>query len=164
MLDALETAPGAAREAARRFYLEGMSVAEIAADTHSPPGTVRRRLFHARRAARAALGVPGPAPHPHTEKTIMTAPNTSMTQNTLMAQDAGDNPPPFPATRPQIRITESDEPPFAVDCQELRSWSIIPRVGERASFADYSLPGWELREVSALRGLRAGKVKAASGG
>lgn len=163
VLDALETAPGAAREAARRFYLEGMSVAEIAADTHSPPGTVKRRLFHARRAARAALGVTGPAPHPHMEKSIMTAPNTSMAQNTLMAQDTGDNQPPFPATRPEIRISELDEPPFAVDCQELRSWSIIPRVGERASFADYFLPGWELREVSTLRGLRVGKVHGVDG-
>lgn len=64
----------------------------------------------------------------------------------------------FPPVLPQIVITESDEPPFAVDCLELRYWSIIPRVGEWASWADYSLPDWKLTEAKEVRTLRPAKV------
>ena len=140
--EALEAAPPAAREAARRFYLEGLTIAEIAADSHSPPGTVKRQLFQARHAARTFLGVP----HTRTEKITMTT------------QNAAENPTNFPSVRPEIRITELDEPPFAVDCQELRAWPIIPRVGEQASSADYFLPHWELGEAASMQALRPGKV------
>ena len=146
IVDALEDAPPAAREAARRFYLESLTVAEIAAETHSPPGTVKRRLFQARTSLRASLGV-NPPSRSHqmdtktTETPIVTVPVTA-----------------FPLVQPSIVITESDEPPFAVDCLELRYWSIIPRVGEWASWADYSLPGWKLTEAVEARALRSAKV------
>jgi RNA polymerase sigma factor (sigma-70 family) len=39
------------------FYLEGLSVAEIAHACAVPPGTVKSRLFHARERLRAALEV-----------------------------------------------------------------------------------------------------------
>lgn len=151
VMDALEAAPRSAREAAQRFYLEGLSVAEIADDAQSPQGTVKRQLFEARRAARTFLGLPGPAPQTRRENINMTAQNTS------------ESPPGFPLTRPEIRIIELQEPPFAVDCQELRSWSIIPRVGEQASTADYSLPEWKLGEVSVMQALRAAKIHKVEG-
>ncbi len=146
IVDALEDAPPAAREAARGFYLEGLTVAEIAAETHSPPGTVKRRLFQARTSLRASLGV-------H-------APPRSSPMNTQTADTPTVAVPvtAFPLVRPEIVITESDEPPFAVDCPELRYWSVIPRVGEWASWADYSLPGWKLTEAVEARALRPAKV------
>lgn len=45
----------ARRSVLRCFYLEGMSVAEIADVLDIPPGTVKSRLFHAREALRARL-------------------------------------------------------------------------------------------------------------
>jgi len=148
-LDALETAPPAAREAARRFYLEGLTVAEIAAETHSPPGTVKRRLFQARSAARASLGIPVQPRSSHME--------TTETQTEAVKAPA------FPADRPAIDITELAEPPFAVDCQELRCWSIIPRVGAQAAWADYHPRDWTLREVNELRALRPATVHKVAG-
>lgn len=157
VMDALEAAPRSAREAARRFYLEGLSVAEIAADAQSPQGTVKRQLFEARHAARTFLGIPSLTPQTRTEKIIMT------TQNAMTPQNIAESPPGFPPIRPEIRIIELQEAPFAVDCQELRSWSIIPRVGEQASSADYSLPEWKLSEVSTMQALRAAKVHKVDG-
>jgi len=146
IVDALEDAPPAAREAARRFYLEGLSVAEIAAETSSPPGTVKRRLFQARSSLRASLGI--------------NAPQRSSSMNTQTADPSPVAVPAtaFPPALPPIVISEMDEPPFAVDCPELRWWPIIPRVGEAASWADYDLPGWKLSEAVEARALRPATV------
>ena len=152
VIDALEAAPLAVRETARRFYLEGLSIVEIAAQSQRPPGTVKRQLFQARRAARTFLGVSSPALPILMEKILMKK----------------ETAPDFPLTIPAIAITELDEPPFAVDCSELRSWPIIPRVGETGSFADYQLtedtsPVWKLSEVTAMQALRIGRVHDAEG-
>jgi RNA polymerase sigma factor (sigma-70 family) len=47
--------PPAQRTAIGLFYLEGLSVAEIAIATDVPPGTVKTRLMHARQKVRAKL-------------------------------------------------------------------------------------------------------------
>lgn len=146
IVDALDNIPAAAREAGRRFYLEGLTIAEIAAETHSPPGTIKRRLFQARRELRASLGIIPPQ-----RSSLMT---TQTTEASTIAVPATA----FPLVRPDIVITESDEPPFAVDCRELRQWSIIPRVGEWASWADYDLPGWKLTEAVEARALHPATV------
>ena len=146
IVDALEDAPPAAREAARRFYLEGLTVAEIAAATQSPLGTVKRRLFQARSSLRASLGVNPPQR------------SSSMTTQTSDIPTVAVPVTAFPLVRPDIVITGSDEPPFAVDCLELRYWSVIPRLGEWASWADYELPGWKLSEAVEARALRPARV------
>ena len=146
IMEALEDAPPAAREAARRFYLEGLTIAEIAAETHSPPGTVKRRLFQARGSLRASLGV-----NPPQRSSPM---NTQTTETILVAVPVTA----FPPVRPEIVLTALDAPPFAVDCLELRYWSIIPRVGEWASWADYELPDWKLSKAMEARALRPARV------
>ncbi len=50
--EALGELPPAEQDAARRFYLDGQSIAEIAAATNAPAGTVKRRLFMARQRLR----------------------------------------------------------------------------------------------------------------
>ena len=64
----------------------------------------------------------------------------------------------YPLVRPEIVLAALDEPPFAVDCLELRYWCIIPRVGETGSWGDYELPGWKLSEAVEARALRPARV------
>ena len=52
---ALRQIPVAFREVLTLHFLEDMSVAETAAVIGIPPGTVKSRLFHAKRALRDAL-------------------------------------------------------------------------------------------------------------
>jgi RNA polymerase sigma-70 factor (ECF subfamily) len=140
-VEALECVPMTERETAKRFYLDGLSIAEIAAETQSSPGTVKRRLYQARKALRLALGVP------LQERSLEMA---KQTQTISL--------PAFPMQRPKIVITPSDEPPFVVDCPELRWWSIIPRIGEQAAWADYSPPDWKLAEATEIRVVQPAKV------
>ena len=55
VLAAIGRRPAAQRAAMALFYLEDLSVAEIAIATDVPPGTVKTRLLHARRKVRALL-------------------------------------------------------------------------------------------------------------
>ncbi|MFN3670041.1 MAG: RNA polymerase sigma factor [Brevundimonas sp.] len=52
----LAALPQAQRAAVALFYLEDMSVAEVAIALNVPAGTVKTRLMHARRTLRAGLG------------------------------------------------------------------------------------------------------------
>lgn len=52
---ALAALPGEQRAAIGLFYLEEMSIAEVAVALDVPPGTVKTRLMHARRKLRARL-------------------------------------------------------------------------------------------------------------
>ncbi len=55
VLTALQSLPGAQRSVLALFYLESLSVAEIAVALDVPPGTVKTRLMHARNKIRAQL-------------------------------------------------------------------------------------------------------------
>ncbi len=55
VLTALRSLPGAQRSVLALFYLESLSVAEIAIAMDVPPGTVKTRLMHARNKVRALL-------------------------------------------------------------------------------------------------------------
>lgn len=55
VMQAVGTLPGPQRASLALFYLEELSVAEIAIATDVPPGTVKTRLMHARRKVRALL-------------------------------------------------------------------------------------------------------------
>lgn len=55
VMAAIGTLPGTQRAALALFYIDELSVAEIAVATDVPPGTVKTRLMHARRKVRAIL-------------------------------------------------------------------------------------------------------------
>ena len=55
VMAAIGALPGPQRATLSLFYLEELSVAEIAIATDVPPGTVKTRLMHARRKVRALL-------------------------------------------------------------------------------------------------------------
>jgi hypothetical protein len=51
---------------------------------------------------------------------------------------------PFPQTRPDVEIAETEEPIGEVDCLELRWWFGIPRPGDRTMRASYDAETLEL--------------------
>ncbi len=55
VMDAIGELPGPQRAALALFYIDEMSVAEIAIALDVPPGTIKTRLMHARRKVRALL-------------------------------------------------------------------------------------------------------------
>ncbi|MGQ0799627.1 MAG: RNA polymerase sigma factor [Pseudomarimonas sp.] len=55
VMDAIGSLPGPQRAAMALFYIDELSVAEIAIATDVSPGTVKTRLMHARRKVRALL-------------------------------------------------------------------------------------------------------------
>ena len=136
-VEALAHAPDDQREVAQLFYLEGFSIAEIAARRRCPEGTVKQRLFHARAYLRETFGIS------QSEATSHANPHKPATKRQ-----------PFPPHRPKVVISELNADPFSVDCPELRWWFIIPEIGERSLFADYMPATWELSEVHEIQAAR----------
>ena len=136
VIDAMEAVPEPERRAMRAFYLDGMSIAEIAARHRCPPGTVKRRLSHGRDRVRRELGI------------------TKTRRGTTMRVESKESGKPFPEHRPDITVSRSAGQPFSVDLRELAWWFIVPEVGERVRSAEYeqtrdgSAP--KLTEVNAM--------------
>ena len=114
VVEAMEEVTPQERAALREFYVDGLSIAEIAARHQRPSGTIRRRLSHGRDQVRALLGV------------------TRNERNRTMRQEK-----PFPEFRPAIRIEPSEEKLFRVDCTELAWWFSEPVAGDAVRWADY---------------------------
>ena len=134
IVEAMEEVPDQERAALRAFYLDGLSIAEIAARHRCPDGTVKRRLSHGRDRIRTVLGV--------TPKTRSKTMSTSQQR-------------PFPQHRPEIRIEASQAEPFRIDFKEMAWWFIVPEIGDRVRYASYgpSKEGtapWRLSETVSL--------------
>ncbi|MDE2703627.1 MAG: RNA polymerase sigma factor, partial [Gemmatimonadota bacterium] len=138
IVEAMEEIPDHERAALRAFYLDGLSIAEIAARHRCPNGTVKRRLSHGRDRIRTVLGV--------------TSKKRSKTMSTSQQR-------PFPQYRPEIRIEASQEAPFRIDFKEMAWWFIVPEVGDRVRYASYGPPQksdapWRLSETVSLAAQR----------
>lgn len=57
VVETFEAVPARERQALESFYLDGLSIAEIAARHRCAPGTIKRRLSHGRDRVRAELGI-----------------------------------------------------------------------------------------------------------
>ena len=138
IVEAMEEVPDHERAALQAFYLDGLSITEIAARHRCPDGTVKRRLSHGRDRIRTVLGV--------TSKTRSKTMSTS--QQRL-----------FPQYRPEIRIEASQEAPFRIDFKEMAWWFIVPEVGDHVRWASYDPPKegdepWRLSETISLAAQR----------
>ncbi len=138
IVEAMEEVPERERATLQAFYLDGLSIAEIAARHRCPDGTVKRRLSHGRDRIRTVLGV--------TSKTRSKTMNASQQR-------------PFPQYRPEIRIEASQEAPFRIDFKEMAWWFIVPEVGDRVRYASYGPPQksdapWRLSETVSLAAQR----------
>lgn len=137
ILEAMDEVPERERDALRAFYVDGLSIAEIAARHRSPDGTVKRRLSHGRDRIRKAMGIT-----PRKRKTDM--------KETKQA---------FPLQRPEIRIQASVEKPFRIDFKEMAWWFVKPEAGDRTGFGSYDRMEdadgpWRLTETTWLNARR----------
>lgn len=144
---ALELVPQPQQQVARLHYLEGMSIAEIAARGRWPQGTVKRHLFQARLHMRRSMNV------------------TARQRRLGVKRIPGDrkDAQAFPRRRPEITVRELDGASFAVECPELRWWLVVPRLGEEAMQATYKAPDWRLDGVARMRVTRKAEVDGLEG-
>lgn len=140
-VEALEEVPETERKAAQLFYLEGFTIAEIAARSHSAEGTVKRRLFQARAHLRESFGI-----------------SNKRRASQMQTHKPRTKKQPFPLRRPEVIITQIKTEPFSVDCPELRNWFIVPKIGERSLYGNYDPMDWKLTEVYELEVFRQSRV------
>ena len=138
IVEAMEEVPDRERAALRAYYLDGLSIAEIAARHRCPDGTVKRRLSHGRDHVRRVLGV-----------------TPKMRSKTMGAGQQR----PFPRFRPEVRIAASQEDAFRIDFKELAWWFIVPEAGDRVRHGSYgpSRDGeapWRLSQTVSLAASR----------
>ena len=101
VVDAFDHLPAKERAALRSFYLDGLSIAEIAARHRCPTGTIKRRLSHGRDMVRSELGV------------------TTNRRSTAMSAQSRTEKEAFPDIRPDISIEKNTGTPFSIDFREL---------------------------------------------
>ena len=116
VLETLQTLPEKEQQILRYFYLLEWPQSAIAKQLGIPIGTVKSRLHTARKHFKAHY-----SPLPNTQKG-----NRSMKK--------------LPAKLPFYTITESTEAPFSVKWEELMGWFLVPKLGEKLSWAMYDLP------------------------
>ena len=136
VVEALDEVPGAEREAARMFYLEGLTIAEISARSLCPEGTIKRRLYHARDHLRETFGV-----------------GQKGNGAEMSTRKAGSRRQPFPVRQPEIAIARSRGKSFAVDFKELPWWFGVPAVGNHTLWAIYDPPEWKPASVTEMQGV-----------
>ena len=112
--DTLEKLNPQDRQILHLCYWQELPQQEIARRLGVPLGTVKSRLHNARERFRAA--------YPHQTKGA-----------TLMRSI-------MPKTLPDYTITPSELPPFPCKWEELMGWFIVPRLGEKLSWAMYDFP------------------------
>ena len=112
--DTLEQLNEQDRQILRLCYWQELPLQEIACRLDLPLGTVKSRLYHARRRFRDAFP---------------RKPKGENDMSTIM-----------PKKLPDYTITPLDLPPFECRWEELMGWFIVPRLGENLSWAMYDFP------------------------
>ncbi len=114
VLDTLEQLPPQDQQILRLCYWQELPQKEIAIRLGIPLGTVKSRLHNARERFRAAFPL---------------KPKGDTPMRTVM-----------PKKLPDYTITPSALPPFECKWEELMGWFIVPRLGEKLSWAMYDFP------------------------
>ena len=116
------------------FYIKGYNQKDIALKLGIPLGTVKSRISTAKENFKSAY------PHPQNSKKgeiFMSSKNNA-----------------FPDFIPELKIEKVNEPPFKIKYEEISGWLIIPRVGEKSSFAFYDDPHGRLTGVNSMECIR----------
>lgn len=104
------------------YYFKSKPQTEIAELLKIPIGTVKSRLHTAKQNFKEAY----PFPPNQKPKSIK-----SKGENIMKI---------LPDILPAYKIIKSEKPPFSVRCEETPGWFIIPRLGEKITWAIYDLP------------------------
>ena len=131
--DTLNKLRGKDRQILYLFYIMGYNQKDIALKLGIPLGTVKSRVSTAKEKFKAA--------YPHHSKKKKGEPN--MANKTL-----------FPKFKPELVIEKTSGKPFSVKHEEIAHHFIIPRVGEKSSFAFYDDPDGRLSGISSLECVR----------
>jgi len=114
VLDTLEKLRPQDQQMLRLYYFQELPQQEIARRLNLPLGTVKSRLHHARERFRAAW----PIKHKGDDK-----------MKTIM-----------PKMLPDYTIAPCTLPPFECKWEEMMGWFIVPKLGEKLSWAMYDFP------------------------
>jgi RNA polymerase sigma factor (sigma-70 family) len=125
--DTLDNLDSRDAELLRMFYEHELPQQKIAEKLGVPAGTVKSRLHRAREHFRAAYPFPP-----------RIAPNDA-TKGAIYMKE-------LPKIIPAYTIEKSEKPPFSAVCEELSGWFIIPKLGEKQSWAIYDRPNGERGE------------------
>ena len=106
------------REMLRMIFWKGMSQKDIAQQMKIPLGTVKSRVHKAKEHFKTAY-------MPQWEEITMKK---------------------MPQKMPAYQIERKNLPPFAVRCEELMGWNIIPRLGEKVMWGLYDQPSRKCSE------------------
>lgn len=140
VVEAFEAVPARERQALESFYLDGFSIAEIAARHRCAPGTIKRRLSHGRDWVRAELGIA-----PTRRKTAMSTDSRAEIRR-------------FPAARPDIVVERLPTQATPIDMRELTWWFVVPELHDQVRWAEYQpVQGgatWRLTQTSSMRAMR----------
>jgi len=120
------------------FYIMGYNQKDIAQKLNIPLGTVKSRISAAKESFKTLY------PHPTQVKKgeIIMSPKNKM----------------FPKTMPELKIEKISEPPFSVKIEEIPGWMIVPRVGEKSSFAFYDNPDQMLAGIQVMDCIREAEI------
>jgi RNA polymerase sigma factor (sigma-70 family) len=141
--ETLDALGGADRQLLTLFYLRELPQAEIARRLSIPLGTVKSRLNAARKRFRSEY------------------PSPPQTKGVLFMKK-------LPGLLPEYKITATEEAPFECVWEELMGWFLVPRLGEKLSWAIYDQPerkmtggySMEVTGEAAVHGLRGVSVVA----
>ncbi|MGL4739166.1 MAG: RNA polymerase sigma factor [Cellulosilyticaceae bacterium] len=97
------------------YYIKSESQAEIAKKLDIPIGTVKSRLYHAKKQFREKYPYP---PQSKGEKNMMR----------------------LPKVMPEVKVVFKSAEPFEVTCEESFGWFIVPRIGEKRQWGFYDYP------------------------
>lgn len=111
--DTLEVLTDRDREVLRLFYWQQLSLAAISEKLCIPVGTVKSRLNTAREHFKDQY------PYPPKEESVMTK---------------------LPKIMPEYTIEALNKEPFTCKWEEMQGWLIVPRIGEKLSWAMYDFP------------------------
>lgn len=112
MIEIINSLKDNEREILNLYYFAGYSQSDISKMLNIPIGTVKSRLHSAR----------------------------NNFKKEYMPSLKGEINMGLPDILPEYRITRVDKEPFAVKCNELMGWLIIPRLKERLEWALYDFP------------------------
>ena len=120
------------------YYFKNKPQAEIASLLQIPIGTVKSRLHTAKQNFKESY--PFPPKSQKSNKSKESKGEKIMQNNNKI----------LPDIIPEYKITKSDKPPFDVRWEELMGWFIIPKLGEKLTWAMYDFPKRNRTEVCSM--------------